>query len=75
MGWLALLILDMGAMRRPEDEGRHGGINSHVFFVSSTKQFINAELGSQKAIKDYDSFYEKDLFLFIQSFIFAFKLW
>ena len=34
VGWLALLILDMGAMRRPEDGDRRGGKNSHVFFYS-----------------------------------------
>lgn len=33
VGWLALLILDLGAMRRPEFWGRHGETNSHVFFV------------------------------------------
>lgn len=34
VGWLALLILDLEAMRRPEFWGKHGETNSHVFFVS-----------------------------------------
>lgn len=37
VGWLTLLILEVGAMRRPEDGDRHGGTNSHVFFVSKLK--------------------------------------
>jgi len=45
VGWLALLILDTGAMRRPEDGDRRGETNSHVFFVSRFKLNINAELG------------------------------
>ncbi len=32
VGWLALLIRDLGAMRRPDCKDKRGGINSHVFF-------------------------------------------
>lgn len=52
MGWLALLILDMGAMRRPEDGDRHEGTNSHVFFISKPKMIINAELGRKRQPKN-----------------------
>ena len=38
-----------GAMRRPECRDRHGGTDSHVFFISTTKLIINAELGSGEA--------------------------
>ena len=45
VGWLALLILEVGAMRRPEVWDRRGGTNSHVFFVLQII-IINAEFGS-----------------------------
>ena len=39
-------------MRRPEYGDRHGGKNSHAFFISTPKQqIINAEFGSQEATK------------------------
>ena len=43
VGWLALLILDLGAMRRPDYRDKRGGNNSHAFFVSITytHQFNN----------------------------------
>lgn len=36
MGRLSLLILDLGAMRRPDCRDRYGGINSHVFLFPIT---------------------------------------
>lgn len=38
-------------MRRPETRDRHGGINSHVFFISRPEtEIINAEFGSSGGI-------------------------
>ena len=34
VGRLALLILDLGAMRRPDCRDKRGGNYSHAFFVS-----------------------------------------
>jgi len=36
----------LGAMRRPELRNKHGGNNSHVFFISKPKLNIHAEFGS-----------------------------
>ena len=41
----------MGAMREPEYRGRHGGINSHVFFISNKiTNCITLNLGVQEAV-------------------------
>ncbi len=47
VGWLALLIRDLGAMRRPDCKDKRGGINTHVFFnYLNITGFNNAEFGS-----------------------------
>ena len=48
VGWLALLILAQGAMREPDYRDKHGGTNSHVFFISRKLISNNAEFGSYK---------------------------
>ena len=37
-------------MRRPELRDRRGGTNSHVFFISTPKESLNAELGKLEAM-------------------------
>jgi len=52
VGWLALLILDMGAMRRPEDGDRNKRTNSHVFFISTNlKRLLMLNWGGRRRLK------------------------
>ena len=48
------------AMRRPEFWDRHGGTNSHVFFISMPKESINAELGSLEALVAHEHIHSRD---------------
>ena len=34
VGWLALLILEVGAMLRPDSWDKHEGIHTHVLFFN-----------------------------------------
>ena len=49
VGWLALLILEVGAMRRPEDGDRHGETTPTSFLFLIAKTIIYAKFEELQA--------------------------